>query len=221
MGKPSPEEVVKSMLIAFSGTPVHIEVVEIGKRLLPPGRIVFEKSGLQSPPPGSDDSVVSWRGFVEYAPRRRMEIRARVRVRALRTRLVAVAPLVKGTQLGVEHVREERIESFPTTESDKVTLEGIEERVLLRDVAAGTVLASSDLAPARLVRRGDVVNLEVRSGSARVSLPAKAEGSGGRGARIPVRNLDSGRVMHAVVQAKGKARLDIDGGTNPSAGDMR
>jgi flagella basal body P-ring formation protein FlgA len=61
------------------------------------------------------------------------------------------------------------------------------------------------------VNRGDMVEVEVRSGAARLAFTGKAESTGHSGDLVVIRNLSSNKVFQARVEGKGKAFLDAGG----------
>jgi flagella basal body P-ring formation protein FlgA len=58
------------------------------------------------------------------------------------------------------------------------------------------------------VNRGDMVEVEVRSGAAHLAFTGKAETAGRSGDTIAIRNLSSNKVFQARVDGKGRAFLD-------------
>ncbi|MBK7642612.1 MAG: flagellar basal body P-ring formation protein FlgA [Planctomycetes bacterium] len=89
---------------------------------------------------------------------------------------------------------------------EAIALEGA---VLLRDLGAGSVLVDKDVQRARLVRSGDVVQLQVRKGSitARGSAIAKVDGCAGD--RIRVWNTDKTRELTGTVIARGLVEIEL------------
>jgi flagella basal body P-ring formation protein FlgA len=71
--------------------------------------------------------------------------------------------------------------------------------MMVRPVGTEQPIYQADITPLPLVRRGNIVTLRFESPSIVLSLKAEAMSDGGAGERIPVRNLDSRRVVHAVV----------------------
>jgi len=76
-------------------------------------------------------------------------------------------------------------------------------RVALRDIAAGTTLNPSQLKAPQVVRRGQPVTLSLASGPVAVRVAGTALKDGTLGERIPVRNVNSKRVVEGVVLADG------------------
>jgi flagella basal body P-ring formation protein FlgA len=58
------------------------------------------------------------------------------------------------------------------------------------------------------VARGELVHVEAHNGAARVVLTARAETAGRVGDLIAVRNLETSRVFHGRVDAKGSVVVD-------------
>jgi len=76
-------------------------------------------------------------------------------------------------------------------------------RVALRDIAAGTALNANQLKAPQIVRRGQAVTLSLASGPVAVRVAGTALKDGTLGERIPVRNVNSKRVVEGVVLADG------------------
>jgi flagella basal body P-ring formation protein FlgA len=76
-------------------------------------------------------------------------------------------------------------------------------RVALRDIAAGTTLNAHQLKAPQVVRRGQPVTLSLASGPVAVRVAGTALKDGTLGERIPVRNVNSKRVVEGVVLADG------------------
>jgi flagella basal body P-ring formation protein FlgA len=78
---------------------------------------------------------------------------------------------------------------------------------LKRSVAAKLPLKPAMIDAQRLVKRGAEVTIIADSGSIEVRMRGKAMGQGGRGDRIRVKNLRSGRVLSAVIVDRGIVRV--------------
>lgn len=72
-----------------------------------------------------------------------------------------------------------------------------------RAVQAGQTLHAGLLRREQLVRRGKSVSIVASISGLRVSMRGKALADGGRGDRIPVENLNSGRVVSGIVTGNG------------------
>ncbi|ANM30553.1 hypothetical protein ABI59_14660 [Acidobacteria bacterium Mor1] len=85
--------------------------------------------------------------------------------------------------------------------------EGLAEWVPLRTLSAGRPLTPSLLAPRPLVRKGDVVALQVQRGSLTVSAQGLAFADGSAGQTIPVENTGNGARLLAQVQTDGSLQV--------------
>jgi len=81
-----------------------------------------------------------------------------------------------------------------------------DERPCARSSQGGIHLAQLMLPPD--VNRGEMVEVEVRSGAAHLAFTGKAESAGRSGDTIVIRNLSSNKVFQARIEGKGKAFLD-------------
>ncbi|MCB1631480.1 MAG: flagellar basal body P-ring formation protein FlgA, partial [Pseudomonadales bacterium] len=75
-----------------------------------------------------------------------------------------------------------------------------------RTIPAGSVLLATLLEQPVLVRRGDRINVDTVPGTISVRISAEALGTARRGERVRVRNLQSGRVIDAIVTGDGSAQ---------------
>lgn len=76
-----------------------------------------------------------------------------------------------------------------------------------RNLAAGLPLTPAMIDARRLVRRGSEVTILSDSGSVEVRMQGKSLGQGGRGDRIEVKNIRSGRVVTATVIGRDLVRV--------------
>jgi hypothetical protein len=81
-------------------------------------------------------------------------------------------------------------------------------RVRVTDRATGQPMMASPAGGKPLVRRGEVVQVEVRGKGVRLAFSAAAEGSAGMGETVPIRNPSNGRRFRAVVEGKGKVGIE-------------
>lgn len=123
-----------------------------------------------------------------------------VRVSLHKTLVVASVPLERGKVLTADDVilAEREVGAVPGG-----YLTGIEAaigRVLRRNVAAGAALSPALLEAPVLVRRGQPVTLEAKSGAITVQMAGVAQADGALGQTIAVQNSSSRRVLQAVVR---------------------
>ena len=206
------ERLTASMRASLPEPEARIEVVEFSRFGAPRGKIEFPLGGLRRPPLRAPGQPVLWKGYVEYAGRRRYPIWAKVRIAVSGARVVAGQPLRRGQVIEPSQVRVETAERFPSSEPLAQSVDEVEGRVLRRAVAAGSPVPLNVLEEAREVERGDQVRVEATSGSATVEIIGRAESAGSRGDTVIVRNLASGKSFRAQVQGKGTVAVAATGG---------
>jgi flagella basal body P-ring formation protein FlgA len=123
-------------------------------------------------------------------------------------RVVAAEALKKGEAIGASQVRVETADRFPMAGDMAQMLDQVVGRAPIRAVVPGTEIRLSQLMVPPDVNRGDMVEVEVRSGAAHLAFSGKAESAGRNGDTIVIRNLSSNKVFQARVEGKGRAFLD-------------
>lgn len=178
------------------------------------GPIRFTREQCWNATPQGTEASLTCRGWVEYAPRRRQSVWAKVALKASRPRVTAASVLARGTVLSRENVRVEEGATPPERDRSTAVLDSLIGRRCRRNIPAGREVQERDLDRQLLADRGEYVTLEVRSGGTRLRLPAQAESSGAHGDVIPVRNLESGQVIRARLEERGKAVLILSPGVD-------
>jgi flagellar basal body P-ring formation protein FlgA len=199
-------QVVDAMRASLQIADVRIEIAEMSMNPVPPGRIEFAIQHLGTPAAPNQRAPVLWRGDVIYGADRRFAIWARVWIQAHCTKLFALEILRPGQLIEGRQLRTDSAECFPdsskTTRADQFV-----GTMPLRTIAAGTEVRSDLVTRSNDVTRGDMVEVEVRSGAARLAFSARAETSGRTGETITVRNPDSKSVFRARVSGRGRAMV--------------
>ena len=207
MAKLEPEEILEAMHSTWSGTSVHMELLTVTPQIAPQGTVVFPRTGLQLPAGSDSQAEALWRGYVVYGNNRRFGISARARITTSTTRVIAVADLSAGQPVREDQVR---VESFDTSALDDRPARNLDEvvgyvpRAMIR---SGSTVLRSQLNRAPEVVRGDVVQVEVTAGAARLMLEGRAQTDGVTGKTILVKNLASGKDFRARVTGKGKVSV--------------
>ena len=80
-------------------------------------------------------------------------------------------------------------------------------RESVRNMPAGAVVRASDLVAPRLVRRGEPVNIVVRSGGLTISTQGRALASGGVGDMVRVVAASTNRTLDGIVDGNGAVRI--------------
>lgn len=205
-------KIMEAMKEALPIPDLRMEILEISLFPVPRGRLEFRREGLATPASPDARTPVTWRGNVVYGDNRRFGVWARVVISAPVARVVATARLKRGEPIADTQVRVESIDRFPAAGDLAQNLSQVVGRIPLRDFAEGTEIRPTLLTSAPDVNCGDMVEVEVRSGAARLTFTAKAESSGRTGDAIAIRNLSSNKIFRARVDGKGKAFLDAGRG---------
>jgi flagella basal body P-ring formation protein FlgA len=176
----------------------HIELLDFSRQPAPEGELVFPVSGLRQSPSGG-----YWSGYVVYGGTHHFMLWARVKVKVATARVVAAQDLKPGLPLDASQLRVETREEVPATGF----IGGVEEvagKVSRRGIAAGTALRAEWLEPAKVVLRGETVQVQAAHGGALLKLEGIAEASGAIGETIPILNPVSKQRFPARVESKGK-----------------
>ncbi len=202
--------VVDAMKAALQIPDAHIELAETSLYPVPVGKIEFVLGKLGNPASADQKAPVLWRGDVLYGDGHRFAIWARVRILAHSDQITAIENLKPGRVIDASQLRVTSIEGFPLMQSERLTIDQVAGMTPLRPIPAGSVLRPDLLSIPNDVSRGDLIEIEVRSGAARLLLTARAESGGHGGDTISVRNLESNKIFAAQVAGKGKAVVRAD-----------
>lgn len=113
--------------------------------------------------------------------------------------LVAARDLVQGAAIKADDLSavERNLAAVGTDSVEQA--ERLVGLVLARRVPAGQVLTTRDFRMPSVIERDDVIQIRYRAGALKVTGLGRAQAAGAPGERIPVVNLGSGKVLHAVV----------------------
>jgi flagella basal body P-ring formation protein FlgA len=202
------DRVLEALRLALPLPNLKIEIVEISLYPVPRGRLEFRRESLPAPASPMAHTAVEWRGNVIYGENQRFGVWARVLISAPTPRVVAAEALKKGEAIGASQVRVETADRFPIAGDLAQTVDQVVGRAPMRAVLPGTEIHLGQLVVLPDVSRGDMVDVEVRSGAAHLVFTGKAESTGHSGDLIVIRNLSSNKVFQARVDGKGRAFLD-------------
>lgn len=125
----------------------------------------------------------------------------------IRQVVVAAAQLAPGQLLQPELLKLERMEADKINRSHLIDVGGLDGHEVLRPIRAGEPIRSSDIRPATLVKKGELVNLSMGApGSFTITVKLEALQDGRLGEQIRMRNPDSGRMLTGVVTGRGLVR---------------
>lgn len=175
----------------------HIELLDFSRLPAPGGELVFPASGLRQAPAGG-----YWNGYVRYAGTRRFVLWARVKVQVSAVRVISTQDLKPGVPLDATQLRVETRQEVPAAGFISA-LEEVAGKVSRRAIASGSALRAEWLEPAKAVRRGETVRVEVVHGGARLKLEGLAEASGAIGETIAIQNPVSKQRFQARIEAQG------------------
>jgi len=197
--------VLEAMQTSLDVSEAGIEIVELSRNPIPRGRIEFPRDRLGTPAAAGAPSPVLWRGDVVYGDARRFAIWARVTVTARLVQVVAVESLRAGQPVEPRLLRLQTTRGFPLPAKFAGSIEQVAGRLPLLNIPAGSPIHLNQLVAPFDVNRGDVVDVEVRSGAARLSFSGKAETDGRSGDMVSIRNEGTKRLFQARVSGKGRA----------------
>lgn len=206
-----PQILHAAMTSTLQATPylagASLQIVDYSRFAAPKGQALFPKPGLGSPPTLQPAAPVLWKGYVLYGGARRFAIWARVKLVVGGKRVIAVEALRAGEAIDPAHVRLEEYTGFPVAAETASSLEQVTGRVLRRSIAAGSPVWANLLEDEKEVKRGDVVQVAVESGAARIQLEGRAESAGHKGQTVTVRNPGNGKNFSARVESKGQVKV--------------
>jgi len=203
--------VMQAMRESLGDPDAHIAIAETSLNPVPRGRLEFPRESLGRPASPAQKDPVLWRGVVIYGGDQRYPVWATVRVTVPCERATAIEALRVGQPIDPRQLRIEHAACFPASGSaarkSPFSIQGL---VPVRPIAAGAEIRPELLVPPNDVNRGDVVQVEVRCGAARLALAAKAESSGRNGDFVALRNPSSNKLFQARVEGKDKALIETD-----------
>lgn len=123
-----------------------------------------------------------------------------VRVTVHKTLIVAAVPLERGKVLAAGDVILAEREVGAVAGGYLTAVDAAVGRVVRRNVAAGAVVAPAALESPVLVKRGQPVTLEAKSGAITVQMAGVAQGDGALGQTVSVRNTNSKKILQAIVR---------------------
>ncbi len=197
---------MQSALTAALGIPdAQLELLEFSNQPLPLGRLEFQRSALNQPPRGAQETPVIWRGKLIYDGRHSAVVWAKVRIALERSVYIASEDVPTGALINDAQIKKINVKEFPSAAPSLDAPGDIVGKVARRRIPSGQRLVAGMLEEAKDVARGDIIQVRVIDGLATLSFEGIAESSGKKGETILVHNSASGRNFRAVVEQKGKA----------------
>jgi len=201
---PSTDQLRDAMMAGLGIPDAKIEITSSSQHRAPSGEVVFPRAGLQFTENQKD---LLWRGYVRYGEDRRFDLWAKVRITATMTRVAAAANISAGKPIQVSQLRLETGEDSPLDETVVRSLEDAAGFVAKTPLHKTAVIRKNQIERAPDVARGDLVTVHVFEGAAHLSLEARAQQDGVKGATIVVRNPSSGKDFRAQVTGKDQVTI--------------
>lgn len=197
----SNEEVRAALLSALAIADVRLEVLEFSNQPFPPGRLEFQRAGLNKPPENNAETSVIWRGKLIYDAQRSLAVWARVRISVDAEILVATETIPKGAVIRAEQLATTRVRQFPVLELARAPLV-IVGKIARRTLAAGQPIGPDALDEPKDVLQGETVHVEAIDGGASIRFDGIAQSSGLKGEMVTVHNPSSGRNFRALIAGR-------------------
>lgn len=188
---------------------LNLRVLDYPKWEVPLGTLEFTVPAVGQLRPDRNDGSRLFRGAVRYGDRLTHPIWARVQLRMKLGVVVASQPLTAGQPIAATQLEIRQHDGFPPAADVATNIAAVAGRVPRRAVAAGSDILLTNLAEPATVRRGDAVEVEVRSGQARLRFTGHAQSSARRGEEVQVENPTSRKRFTAKVVGPGKAVLAL------------
>jgi len=202
---PQPEDIRTAIRESLADVPgiatARIEISASSQRPAPLGKLIFPRTGMQQAS-GTQPEIL-WRGYVHQADSD-FPVWARVRIVASMTRVVATANIPSGKPIRENQVRLESCEDFLLDEATARNLDEVIGYVPKSLLRAYLPIRKNQLTSLPEVAKGELVDVEVFAGAARLVVKGKAQADGFKGSTILVRNLSSGKDFRARVAGKNK-----------------
>lgn len=184
-------------------TPWRAKVIEAPQHRFPTGEILFNRSGIVA----SRGSVQLWRGSLMLPDKSSIPVWVRVELQARRRATILQHALAAGAVLTPEDYKQDEIWAPGPCTAEK-ELPHPDGLVAKRPIAAGSELFKEDLRHPPAIHRGQAVELEAASGSARIRIPAVAEQDGEVGETVQLRSGWNGSRLTGRVTGAQKARVE-------------
>lgn len=200
----SPEAALAAMRAGLPET-ANIELVELPGTPAPVGELHFPVTSLE---PGADSQL--WRGYIQYTATRRSPVWARVRITNTMQALVLTSDVARGAPILPQSVERKLITGLSLNARVATSPAEVADTIARTPLKAGSPILLSTLIHPPTVRRGDVVQVDVRCGPAHLKLNAIAQKEARNGEIVELLNPASGKIFRARMEGA-RAILDIGG----------
>lgn len=115
--------------------------------------------------------------------------------------------MVAGQALKAGSLRLEKLDQDKISRSHLFELTGLDGFEVIRTVRAGEALRTTDLRPALLVKRGEMVVLSIgRPSEFEITIKLEAMQDGRMGEQVKLKNAETGRILNGIVTGLGQLR---------------
>jgi flagella basal body P-ring formation protein FlgA len=214
---PIREDEIDRVLRAMLPPGSRFHLVDFCRMPVPSGQLQFSLGVLVRPPNPLPDSLLMWRGRVIFDKNRSAPFWAKVRISIHRQGVYAAHEIPQGKMIGPEDLRfEVREESLfsAVPETDPQRVSGKRSR---RAIEAGAALTDALLVAPRDVNPGEVIEVQVQSGSASLKFNAQAVTGGHDGDQVLLLNQATGKRFKAVIAGKSRAVVSLEDSDDESA----
>lgn len=181
----------------------EVEIPPLDPRL----RLAECDKPLQAFTPGSQRGNGSLTVGVRCEGSSPWKIYVSARIKIFRPVVIANRPLPKGSPINLADVELQERDVTLLTDGFFTDPHALVGMLAKRPLGSGEILSASNLQAPTLVNKGDKVRIVARPGAFEVIMMGEAMRDGGRGDRIPVRNLSSGRVVEAIISGAGEVEI--------------
>ena len=125
------------------------------------------------------------------------------------SRLVVFANtnMVAGQALKAGSLRLEKLDQDKVSRTHLFELAGLDGFEVTRTIRAGEALRTTDLRPALLVKRGEMVVLSIgRPSEFEITIKLEAMQDGRMGEQVKLKNAETGRILNGIVTGQGQLR---------------
>ena len=153
------EAVIQSMRDVLQMPAAEIEIIDLSRRQVPQGRLVFPMKAL-IPPAGRQSTTALWRGYIQYAPGRRFDLLATVKILAPTARVIAPSDIPAGHEIAAGEVRLETVDDFPVWKEVARNLDDVVGSMAQRRIEAGRAILRTEVSLPIAVQAGQVITVE-------------------------------------------------------------
>lgn len=136
-------------------------------------------------------------------------VQATFRIELFERLPVLTCDVHRGEALAMSQVEMRRMRVDSNVQGEPLSGAAIPGAIALRDLTVGAIVTDRDVQRAQLVKRGDVVQIQVRKGPVVARSTAIASQDGYLGDKVRVTTTDGKRELNAVIVGRGNVEVDL------------